>query len=150
MPAGNLLETQVNNFYWLGLNRAADPAGLAAHMASLEKGASPQAVAAGILNSAEHRGLVVRSLYQTYLRREPDTAGLGAFTRAMESGVGEDQVAAAILGSRQFGGSLSDESFVRALYAQVLKRDADVGGLNSGVAALQKRLSRSGLALAFM
>lgn len=150
VPTANPLETQVNNFYWLGLNRAADPAGLAAHVASLEKGATPGAVAAGILGSAEHREKVVRDLYQTYLHREADPAGLGNFTRALESGMGEDQVAAAILGSKEFGASLSDEGFVRALYAKVLKRDADVGGLNSAVAALQKGISRSGLALAFL
>ena len=150
VPTANPLETQVNNFYWLGLNREADPAGLVAHVANLERGASPEAVAAGILNSAEHRDYVIKGLYQTYLRREADPAGLEAFKQAMASGVGEDRVAAAILGSKEFGNSLSDESFVRALYADVLKRDADAGGLNSAMAALQRGVPRSALALAFL
>ena len=150
VPTTHLLETQVNNFYWLGLNRAADPAGLAAHVSNLKAGATPEAVAGGILNSAEHQQSVVRGLYQTYLHRDPDPAGLEAFTRALASGMGEDQVAAAILGSREFGGSLSNEEFVRALYARVLGRDADVGGLNSAMSALQRGAPRGALALAFL
>ena len=150
VPTAHLLETQVNNFYWLGLNRAADPSGLAAHVASLEQGSSPQAVASGILHSAEHRELVVRNLYQTYLHREPDAAGLNGFTRAMASGLGEDQVAAAILGSAEFGGSLTDETFVRALYARVLGREVDAEGLTSAVSALQRGVSRGALASAFL
>ena len=150
VPTTHLLETQVNNFYWLGLNRAADPAGLAAHVSNLKAGATPEAVAGGILNSAEHQQSVVRGLYQTYLHRDPDPAGLEAFTRALASGTGEDQVAAAILGSREFGGSLSNEEFVRALYARVLGRDADVGGLNSATGALQRGVPRGALALAFL
>jgi hypothetical protein len=150
VPTANPLETQVNNFYWLGLNREADSAGLVAHVANLERGASPEAVAAGILNSAEHRDYVIKGLYQTYLHREADPAGLEAFKQAMASGVGEDRVAAAILGSKEFSNSLSDESFVRALYAYVLKRDADAGGLNSAMAALQRGVPRSALALAFL
>ena len=150
VPSANPLETQVNNFYLMGLNRNASPSGLAAHVASLEKGASPGAVAAAIVNSPEHREGVVKNLFQTYLHRQAEPAGLKTFSRALESGVGEDRVAAAILGSNEFGGSLTDEGFVRALFAQVLKRDANVGGLNSAVAALGRWLPRTDLAQSFL
>lgn len=150
VPAANLLETQVNNFYWIGLNRAADPAGLAAHVANLEAGASPGEVASGILNSPEHHSRVLSGLYQTYLHREPDPAGLANFTGAMKSGLGEDQVAAAILASKEFGAGLTDEQFVQALYAQVLGRDAHIDGLNSATDALHRGVSREVLALTFL
>jgi len=150
VPTANPLETQVNNLYLMGLNRNPSPSGLAAHVAIFEKGASPGVVAAAIVNSPEHRENVVKNLFETYLHREAEPAGLKTFSQALESGVGEDRVAAAILGSNEFGGSLSDEKFVRALYAQVLKRDADVGGLKSAVAALGRGIPRTDLAQSFL
>ena len=59
----------VEGLYRSVLDREADAAGLAGHVAALRAGASRQALAEAFLSSAEHRGLQIDSFYRDFLGR---------------------------------------------------------------------------------
>lgn len=71
-------------------------------------------------------------LYQAAFNRTPDSSGLGFQINALDSGFSLTQVAQNFINSPEFAktyGSLSDSQFVTQLYANVLHRAADSGGL---------------------
>ncbi|AWN35696.1 DUF4214 domain-containing protein [Methylobacterium radiodurans] len=72
-------------------------------------------------------------LYQAALNRLPDAAGLSWHVSRADRGTSLHDAAVNFLSSPEFaqryGATLSDQSFVTALYANVLKRAPDAGGL---------------------
>lgn len=72
-------------------------------------------------------------LYQSVFNRQPDSGGLGYWTEKLDTGIlTYTQVANAMIGSPEFisrYGSLSNSQFVVQLYANVLRRLPDAGGL---------------------
>src|SRR5262249_3108177 len=132
------------------LDRAADAAGLQWWVGRLQSGGSRAAVATGIWNSPEHRGIEVDGFYQTYLHRAADPAGRLWWVNAMGAGLGEAAVALAFLTSPEYQQAHPGaDSFVRGLYGDVLGRAADQAGLDAWVTQLQTGVSRDQVARAF-
>ena len=71
-------------------------------------------------------------LYQAAFNRQPDLGGLGYWINALDSGFSLQQVSQDFINSAEFSaayGSLTDVAFVTQLYANVLRRLPDPGGL---------------------
>jgi V8-like Glu-specific endopeptidase len=71
-------------------------------------------------------------LYQASFNRAPDIGGLGFQMKALDDGLNLAQLAGNFLQSPEFSatyGNLSNEQFVTQLYANVLHRGPDAGGL---------------------
>lgn len=85
-------------------------------------------------------------LYQAAFDRTPDAGGLGFWIGVFDSGAALDTVAAAFVASGEFAaryGVLDDASFVTQLYANVLHRAPDAGGLAFHVGNLANGVSRA-------
>lgn len=85
-------------------------------------------------------------LYQAALGRAPDTGGLGAQTKALDAGVSLHDIAQNFINSAEFSakyGALNNTQFVTQLYANVLHRLPDSGGLAFHVNALNTGLTRA-------
>lgn len=71
-------------------------------------------------------------LYQAAFNRQPDLGGLGYWINTLDSGLSLQQVSQDFINSAEFSaayGSLTDVGFVTQLYANVLRRAPDPGGL---------------------
>lgn len=81
-------------------------------------------------------------LYQAAFDRTPDHGGLGFWIKMMDSGQTLDQVSAAFVSSQEFtgmyGANSSDNQFVEALYQNVLHRQAESGGFDFWMAAIEE------------
>ena len=78
-------------------------------------------------------------LYHAAFGREPDPGGLGYWIRVLDGGAALRGIAASFIGSQEFAfryGSPDDAGFVSQLYANVLHRAADEGGLAFHVGTL--------------
>lgn len=96
----------------------------------------------------------VYRLYQAAFDRAPDAGGLGYWINAMEQyKMSIAQVAEGFIGSTEFremyGVNPSKESLVNAMYAHVLHRAADTGGLDFWGKQLQQGMSTAKLLEAF-
>jgi Ca2+-binding RTX toxin-like protein len=83
------------------------------------------------IDVAGNGGMAYR-LYQAAFNRTPDLGGLGFQMTAMDNGLTIGQVAQNFINSPEFSatyGSLNDTQFVTQLYANVLHRTPDAGGL---------------------
>lgn len=84
----------VHRTFLLALDRPADPAGLAFWTGRLQRGTSPQRLAASVVGSSEHRArfgdldatAFVERLYTHGLRRDPDPHGLAFWVGRIERG----------------------------------------------------------------
>ncbi|WP_374583624.1 DUF4214 domain-containing protein [Pseudoduganella sp.] len=92
-------------------------------------------------------------LYQAAFDRKPDLEGLGYWIHAVDGGTTLQQVAAAFTGSTEFkglyGAAPSNETFLTALYHNVLHRPYDQDGYNFWLGALQAGFSREHVLLEF-
>ena len=73
----------------------------------------------------------ITRLYLSYLQRVPDIAGLSHWTMRHRAGVSIDRISAAFATSSEFlhtYGPLDDGQFVRTVYRNVLRREADPAG----------------------
>lgn len=85
-------------------------------------------------------------LYQAAFNRMPDKSGLGYQLDALEKGQSLTQVAQNFINSPEFTktyGNLSDAAFVTQLYANVLHRVPDSGGLSFHVNNLSHGVTRA-------
>src|SRR3546814_6296016 len=77
------------------------------------------------------RSVIIDDLYQRVLGRAADPEGKAYWLRVLASGVRTETVGISFYGSREYfdrmGGA---EPFVRALYDNLLHRQADAGGLD--------------------
>jgi hypothetical protein len=120
----------VSRVYQDVLGRNADAPGLNYWVQQLEAGGSRQQVAAGIWESAEHRGLEVDKLYATYLHRDADPSGRAGWVNKMLAGASETDVALGLVTSSEYmGAHAGPESFVTALFSDGLGRSPDPSGL---------------------
>lgn len=132
-PGNGTDQTFINNVYQELLGRMPDATGQAYWTGVIALGGGGQAgrqdVVRGLLGSAEYRADQITGIYQDFLGRAPDAAGLNYWMGQM-SGLGESVVLADLLSSNEFltrsGGS--QQTFVDALYADVLGRTADASG----------------------
>ena len=89
--------------YHDGLNRPADPLGLAHFQALLAAGVSRTEVALQILTSHEAESMVVNAFYQQTLARPGDLGGVNFFAGNLEHNTLRDEaVLAALLASDEF------------------------------------------------
>jgi len=146
-PAWNF----VSVVYGQLLNRSTDPSA-AAWVNLLNAGASPGSVVSGIEGSTEYLTDVVTGLYQRYLHRAPDPGGAQSWVSVLLGGATIEQVTADIVGSAEYfalHGS-SNQSFVDALYQDMLTRTADSGGEAYWINALNGGASRDAVAQDFL
>lgn len=98
-----------------------------------------------------HAGQAYR-LYQAAFARVPDVPGLGYQTTALDTGLSLTQVAANFIASPEFQslyGQLDDSQFLTQLYANVLHRSPDAGGLAYHLANLHAGVPRSYVLVGF-
>ena len=91
-------------------------------------------------------------LYQAAFDRVPDLGGLGFQMAALDDGLSLSQVANNFIHSPEFGaryGALGNTQFVTQLYANVLHRAPDSGGLAFHVSHLNAGMSRADVLVGF-
>jgi hypothetical protein len=91
-------------------------------------------------------------LYQAAFNRTPDLAGLGFQMSALDNGLHLAQVAGNFIASPEFQstyGNLSNEQFVRQLYANVLHREAEVEGYAYHLNHLNNGFTRADVLVGF-
>jgi sugar lactone lactonase YvrE len=134
------------------LHRSLDPSGQAAWGKLLSQGDSRTQVVLLIESSLEYRTDEVQALYVQLLHRPADASGLNGFTSFLGDGGTAEQVETAILGSSEYfqlhGGT--NESFLAALYQDVLDRSLDPSGAESWGTALAGGITRNALAAAIL
>jgi hypothetical protein len=86
----------------------------------------------------------VTRLYENFLGRTPDEKGLQAWVDALTSGAATGaKVVHGFVFSQEFQNNpLSNEDFVKALYATIFNREADEAGLAAWVAVLENGATR--------
>lgn len=147
------------------LGRGADAGGLARWTGDLNGGVERAQVVLGFSDSAEFINTTARPalafandaapmmwsddvfrLYQATLNRAPDLGGFMNWTARLGSGISFEDVTAGFVGSPEFTATyadLSNDDFVALLYANVLDRVADVGGLENWTAQLDAGTTRA-------
>ncbi len=84
----------------------------------------------------------VAALYEQVLDREPDAAGGSYWTDMLLEGMGDDTVMAGLLTSPEYAAAHpTNQSFVAALYEDVLGRPAEPAGLAAHVSMLESGAS---------
>ncbi len=135
------------------LNRAPDPGGLQFWSSQLSAGASLETVAYGIVTSDEYRDDLVSSYYETFLGRAPEPGGLAYWVAQLGEGGTDQSVLAGILGSYEFDPDsylMQGQGYVSDLYANLLQRGPDPGGLAFWVGQLSSGVSQSSVAAGFL
>jgi hypothetical protein len=109
-------------------------------------------VAYDIATSPERHSDVVQFYYDALLGRPADPGGLASWTGVLNAGWSDQAVLEGIVGSAEFyahvGGTPS--AFVTALYADLLGRGPDAGGLASWVGAVNAGVSRGAVVAGFL
>lgn len=91
-------------------------------------------------------------LYKAALDRTPDAGGLSFQTKALDDGWGLASIAQNFIDSPEFAstyGALNNTQFVTQLYANVLDRAPDAGGLAYHVSNLDAGMSRAAVLVGF-
>jgi Ca2+-binding RTX toxin-like protein len=91
-------------------------------------------------------------LYQAAFNRKPDISGLGYQINALDNGLTLSQVAQNFINSPEFRmtyGALNTSQFVTQLYANVLHRVPDSGGLAYHIARLESGVGRADVLVGF-
>ena len=86
-------------------------------------------------------------LYSAYFERLPDYGGFTYWTGRLRSGTSLQKASDTFAASSEFKrtyGSLSNRAFVQLVYANVLHRSPDAGGLNYWVSRLDRKVQGRG------
>ncbi len=134
---GNADERFVEDLYRNLLNRAADPAGLAAWVSLYHSTGSSQAVVDGIFRSAEHRALEVQHLYQAILGRNGSDVEVQGWVAHLQAGATEEDVINGFLSSEEFLAGKDDAAFVQSLYLILLHRSGGANEIQGWVDLIQ-------------
>jgi hypothetical protein len=136
----------VPRLYGLILGRSVDPLGFTMYVSFLGQGHTAEQLQAVLFGSEEYFLIAkggkstndefLKSFYRDALQREIDTSGILSWGQALSNGSSRTAVAAAILNSLE-----ADRLEVTGLYAQFLRRNPDIGGLNAFTSALQQAVS---------
>lgn len=100
---------------------------------------------------AQDREPVAR-LYQAFFHRAPDLNGLNYWVKKRQGGTKLSVIAASFAGSSEFKtayGTVGPTQFVTLVYANVLDRSPDTGGLNHWVTKMANGMSRGDVMVAF-
>lgn len=141
----------ITGLYGTLLNRWPEPAGLQAWRQALAAGATREQIVQAIWTSDEHRGLQVDRYYAAFLHRAADPLGRAAWVHAFRAGLSETEVILGFLTSAEYlARTVSDATYVQALYVDVLGRSADAHGLTAWLQLLEQGLDRNQVAAAFV
>jgi hypothetical protein len=142
----------VNNVYEELLSRPADALGLGYYSGQLDHGVGRDLVVQQIMGGSEYHTDVVEQLYQTYLHRAADPTGLSNYVAFLDHGGSIEQLRAVLLSSDEyyFGHGASNDSFLAALYQDVLGRAIDASGQSAYGGMLANGTSRGDIATALL
>jgi hypothetical protein len=112
---------------------------------------SLSSVALAFLDSAEYEGDLILQDYQNLLGRTPSAAEVAGWVNVMQAGATDTQVLADFLSSQEYFNRAGDtgQSWVEALYRDVLNRNADSAGEATWVQVLSNGVSMGTVALDF-
>lgn len=146
------IENYVVSVYGDLFGREPDESGLATWTSALANGTPRIAVANAITSSPEFRSGLISGAYEVYLGRGPDAEGLAFWLRNMSAGMTIEQLDAGFISSDEYwsgaGGTSAD--WVRALYADVLGREAGVDEVGFWLGQLGRGASRAQVAMGFL
>jgi hypothetical protein len=146
------VENYVVSVYDDLFGRAPDPTGLATWTGALTTGTPRIAVANAITSSEEFRSGLIAGAYEAYLGRGPEPAGLAFWLRNMAAGMTIEQLDAGFISSDEYwagaGGTSAD--WVRALYVDVLGREAADSEVAFWLGQLNRGSSRFQVAMGFL
>jgi len=124
---------------------------------ALNNGLPSSSLIEGFMGSEEFyfRGKFIARTYLGILTRDPDHAGFRNWLEVLLDGMSREQIVQFFLDSGEFkakfGSNLTNSQFVDRMYANVLLRSADTGGLNAWVGALNSgQMTRAQVALGFL
>src|SRR5207302_8186348 len=104
-----------------------------------------------IWSSAEHRGLEVDRLYQTFLHRGADPASRANWVNALLAGASEMDVARGLLASAEFQTAHADnDAYLANLYVDVLGRAPSAAEIAGWSTTLKNGASRDAVAVAIL
>ena len=142
----------VTHVYEDMLGREPDSPGLNNWVGQLNTGTSRFVVAERIEASAEYRSHLIDGLYQKFLQRPADASGKAGLDQYLAAGGTMDGARTALLGSLEYfnlhGGT--NDTFVTALYQDVLGRTPDPSGRANWLQQLASGKSRAEVALAVL
>ena len=119
-------------------------------MAELNSGTTRLEVAAGFINSPEHRQDQVYTYYEEFLHRAPDPLSVG-WVNELLSGVTEENVVEGILDSPEYQSAHQDSTlFIHDLYIDVLGRQGEAAGVAAWQADLASGASRESIVAGFV
>jgi hypothetical protein len=142
-------------FVWVGhlyqdlLGRTASDPEVVAWVNQAAAGLSRQVLVTGFLTSPEYRAKEVKDLYQTLLHRSVDPLGLNNYVAFLQQGHFPEEIRLQLITSPEYfvTHGNNNQSYVSALYNDILHRTADSGGLNAFTSALNTgALTRSQVA----
>lgn len=118
------------------LGRSGDESSVDALAAPLAYGVDRRSVVVGLAYSDAWVGALVDRLYRTTFGRSADADGLRFWTRQVRDGGSTADVAASFFASDEYHARVggTDRAWVRALYEELLDREADPGGVDHWVA----------------
>src|SRR5262249_37027677 len=141
----------VRALYQTVLGRAPETAGLLYYVQLLQTGTARSLVAQAVWESPEHRGQEVDQFYTTYLHRAADAAGRAYWVHALLGGASESDVARGFLTSAEYQQAHAGATaYLFGLYADVLGRTPDPGGLDYWQAGAQRGMSPAQIADGFL
>ena len=141
-PSSDPDTAYVQSLYKAVLGRTGGNDEVAGWVKELNAGMTRQQVAAGFVNSPEHRRDQVDAYYEEFLHRAPDPTS-AAWVDDLLAGASEESVVEGILDSPEYQTAHQDSSlFVTDLYIDVLGRQGGATELSGWQAALTKGTSR--------
>ncbi|WP_028044927.1 DUF4214 domain-containing protein [Cellulomonas sp. URHE0023] len=142
----------VDEVYWDLFDRAADPTGHGTWTWQLSTGTPRIAVANAITSSTEFRAGLIADAYDGWLGREPDAEGLQFWLRKMNSGLTIEQLDSGFIASDEYWADAGSTKagWVRALYSDVLGRDAADAEVAAWVGQLDLGATRAQVAMGFL
>jgi hypothetical protein len=130
----------IRQFYFAALGRTGNLAEWNLWLPTLAGANGRALVARAIGASREARDFLIKGYYRTFLSREAGGGEENAWVNAMLAGATEEQVISGILGSPEYfnhaasipgiGGTASNDTHIRAVYRQLLNRDAGQADLD--------------------
>lgn len=128
-----------------------DPDAVQAFVDDLDGGASRSAVASALVDTDAYRSLTVDRIFRDLLGRAPDPDGLLFWVGQLRGGQTQQVLKASIIASDEYFDLSGDsESFVTAVYNDLLGRDPDPDGLEFWVNQLDGGAPRFVVAGAFI
>jgi hypothetical protein len=139
------------------LDREPDAGGFTAWVGALDGGLPLSTMIEIFMESEEFffkKNFIARA-YLGLLLRDADHAGFRSWLELLLAGVPREQIVQSFLNSGEFqsnfGSNLTNGQFVQRMYANVLQRSADTGGLNFWVGQLNSgQMTRAQVAVSFL